>query len=107
MPKLTEIAQNKSELKTEDITTINSIVYEIPNKKQVFSNIQLTNHIVEKVFLDRLKNASETQERMRREGFELILNADGTITQKNKTQENKWIYEPTSMEFVDAKKKKK
>lgn len=103
----TEIAQNKSELKTEDITTINSIVYEIPNKKQVFSNIQLTNHIVEKVFLDRLKNASETQERMRREGFELILNADGTITQKNKTQENKWIYEPTSMEFVDAKKKKK
>ena len=42
------------------------------------------------VFLDKLKNASETQERMRREGFEFFLNADGTITQKNKTQENKF-----------------
>ena len=103
----TEIAQNKTELKTEDITTIYSNVYEITTKKQVFNNTQLTNHIVEKVFLDRLKNASETQEKMRREGFEFILNPDGSITQKNKTQENKWSYDATKMEFVDAKKKKK
>jgi hypothetical protein len=103
----TEKNINKTDLKTEDITTVNSIIYEIPNKKQVFSNIQLTNHIVEKVFLDRLKNASETQEKIRREGFEFLLNPDGTITQKNKTQENKWIYDATKMEFVDAKKKKK
>ena len=80
-------------------------MYEIPNKKQVFSNTQTTNHIVEIVFLDKLKNASETQERIRREGFEFILNADGTITQKNKTQENKWKYNPATFEFVDAKKK--
>lgn len=103
----TEKNVNKTDLKTEDITTVNSIIYEIPNKKQVFSNIQLTNHIVEKVFLDRLKNASETQEKIRREGFEFFLNADGTISQKNKTQENKWVYDATKMEFVDAKKKKK
>ena len=103
----TEIAQNKTDLKTEDITTIYSTIYDIPTKKQVFYNTQLTNHIVEKVFLDRLKNASETQEKMRREGFEFILNPDGSITQKNKTQENKWSYDATKMEFVDAKKKKK
>lgn len=102
----TEISQNKSDLKTEDITVVNSIVYEIPTKKQVFSNTQLTNHIVEKVFLDRLKNASETQERMRREGFLFTLNPDGSITQKNKTQENKWVYDAAKMEYVDAKKKK-
>jgi hypothetical protein len=102
----TEKTMNKTDLKTEDITTIYSNVYEITSKKQVFYNTQLTNHIVEKVFLDRLKNASETQERMRREGFEFILNADGTITQKNKTQENKWVYKADVMEFVDAKKKK-
>ena len=93
------------DLKTENLTNVYSIVYEIPNKKQVFSNTQTTNHIVEKVFLDKLKNASETQERIRREGFEFILNADGTITQKNKTQENKWKYNPATFEFVDAKKK--
>lgn len=103
----TEITQNKTELKTEDITTVYSTVYDIPTQKQVFYNTQLTNHIVEKVFLDKLKNASETQEKMRREGFEFILNPDGSITQKNKTQENKWSYDTTKMEFVDAKKKKK
>lgn len=96
----------KTDLKTEDITIITSIIYEIPTKKQIFSNTQMTNHIVEKVFLDKLKNASETQERMRREGFEFTLNADGSITQKNKTQENKWVYDIAKMEYVDAKKKK-
>lgn len=103
----TEIVVIKTDLKTENRTVVYSVVYEIPNKKQVFSNSQTTNHIVEKVFLDKLKNASETQERIRREGFEFILNADGTITQKNKTQENKWMYDFASMEFLDAKKKKK
>lgn len=101
----TEVAVIKTDLKTENLTNVYSVVYEIPNKKQVFSNTQTTNHIVEKVFLDRLKTASETQERIRREGFEFILNADGTITQKNKTQENKWKYDVATMEFVDAKKK--
>lgn len=101
----TEKTLNKTDLKTEDITTVYSNVYEITSKKQVFYNTQLTNHIVEKVFLDKLKNASETQERMRREGFEFTLNPDGTITQKNKTQENKLIYDATKMEFVNSKKK--
>lgn len=101
----TETTQMKTDLKTEDITNVFSIVYEIATKKQVFSNTQMTNHITEKVFLDRLKTASETQEKIRRDGFEFILNPDGTITQKNKTQENKWKYDVASMEFVDAKKK--
>ncbi|WP_298396017.1 hypothetical protein [Flavobacterium sp.] len=101
----TEKTLNKTDLKTEDITTVYSNVYEITSKKQVFYNTQLTNHIVEKVFLDKLKNASETQERMRREGFEFTLNPDGTITQKNKTQENKLIYDAAKMEFINSKKK--
>ncbi len=101
----TEKTLNKTDLKTEDCTTVFSNVYEITSKKQVFSNTQITNHIVEKVFLDKLKNASETQERMRKEGFECTLNLDGTITQKNKTQENKLMYDATKMEFVNSKKK--
>jgi hypothetical protein len=101
----TEVVQIKTDLKTENITNIYSIVYEIASKKQVFSNTQTTNHIVEKVFLDKLKTASETQEKIRREGFEFILNADGTITQKNKTQVNNWVYDATKMDFVNAKKK--
>ncbi len=102
----TEKNATKTDLKTENITAIYNVVYEITSKKQVFSNYQTTNHIIEKVFLDRLKTASETQEKTRREGFEFFLNADGTITQKSKNQENKWVYDKDKIDFVDAKKKK-
>jgi replicative DNA helicase len=102
----TEKTLIKTDLKTENITTIYSVIYELENKKQVFSNFQKTTNIVEKVFLDRNKTASETQERVRREGFEFILSPDGTVTQKSKNQENKWQYDATKIDFVDAKKKK-
>lgn len=102
----TEKTLNKTDLKTENITTIYSKVYEVATKTEVFSNYQTTNNIVEKVFLDKLKNASETQEKIRREGFEFILNPDGSIVQKNKTQENKWVYDAKAVKFIDAKKKK-
>lgn len=102
----TEKALNKTDLKTENITTIYSRVYEVATKTEVFSNYQTTNNIVEKVFLDKLKNASETQEKIRREGFEFILNPDGSIVQKNKTQENKWVYDAKAVKYIDAKKKK-
>lgn len=101
----TEKSSTKTDLKTEDITTIYSVVYEITNKKQVFSNFEKTNNIVEKVFLDRLKNASETQEKIRREGFVFTLNSDGSITQKSKNQENKWVFDAVKIDYVDAKKK--
>lgn len=71
----------------------------------MFYNTQLTNNIVEKVFLDRNKTASETQTRIRKEGFEFTLNTDGTITQKTAKQLNKWKYDPASGSFVDIKKK--
>lgn len=102
----TEKSNIKTDLKTEDITMIYSVIYEIPNKKQVFSNYQKTTNIVEKVFLDRNKTASETQEKVRREGFEFILNPDGSVVQKGKTQQNNWTYDVAKQEFVDAKKKK-
>ena len=99
----TEIATTKTDLKTEVVTSIYTIIYEITAKKQVFSNSQMTTNITEKVFLDKLKNASETQQRIRREGFEFTLNPDGTITQKSKKQENKWMYDAAKMEYVTKK----
>jgi hypothetical protein len=102
----TEKTLTKTELKTENITTIYSKVYDVTTKTEVFSNYQTTNNIVEKVFLDKLKNASETQEKIRREGFEFILNPDGSIVQKSKTQENKWIFDAKTVKYVDSKKKK-
>jgi len=102
----TEKSNIKTDLKTEDITMIYSVIYEITSKKQVFSNYQKTTNIVEKVFLDRNKTASETQEKVRKEGFEFVPNPDGSVTQKSKNQENKWSYDPAKQEFVEVKKKK-
>ena len=101
----TEKTNTKTDVKTEDIKIVYSVIYEIANKKQVFSNTEKTNNIVEKVFLDKLKNASETQEKIRREGFVFNLNTDGSVSQKNKTQENKWVFDAAKIDFVDAKKK--
>jgi len=94
----TELSMTKSLNKTEDKTTIHSVIYEITTKKQVYSNYQLTNHITEKVSLGGT-GASETQEKIRREGFEFTLNSDGSVTQKNKTQQTTYVYDKVKIEF--------
>lgn len=101
----TEKTNTKTDLKTEDKLVVFSYVYNLTTKKEVFFNTQLTNNIVEKVFLDRNKTASETQTRIRREGYEFILNPDGTLTQKTAKQLNKWKYDLATDSFIDAKKK--
>lgn len=100
----TEKNQIKTDLRTEDKTIVYSIIYEIASKKQVLSNTQITNRIIEKVFLDKNKTASETQEKSRKEGFELVVNADGSITQKSKNQTSLWVYDNSKMEFIAKKK---
>ena len=94
----TELSTAKSTNKTEEKTTIYSVIYEITSKKQVYSNYQLTNYITEKVSLGGT-GATETQEKMRREGFEFTLNSDGSVTQKNKTQQTTYVYDKVKIEF--------
>jgi hypothetical protein len=95
----TEKSQTKTDLKTEDIVTVYSNIYDKTTKKAIFENKQLTNNITEKVFLDKLKQASETQQKIHREGFEFKLNADGSVIQKNKTKEYKLVYNATKMVY--------
>jgi exoribonuclease R len=52
-----------------------------------------------KVFLDKFKNASEMQQKIRREGLEFKLNPDGTVTLKSKKKENKMTYHPIEKKF--------
>ncbi len=99
----TEETTTKTDLKTEIKTTLFSEVYDVSTKTKLFSNQQSTTNITEKVFLDRLKNASETQERVRREGFEFILTPEGDIQQKNKTQQNTFAFNATDKKYVEGK----
>ena len=93
----------KTDLKTEEVVLVYSQIYEINAKILALGNIQKTTNITEKVFLDKLKNASETQQRVRREGYEFVLSTEGDVTLKSKTQENKLTYNPTEKKYVDAK----
>lgn len=99
----TEEITTKTELKTEVRTILFSEVYDTASKTKLFSNQQTTTNITEKVFLDRLKNASETQEKVRREGFEFVLTPEGDIVQKNKTQQNTFAFNATDKKYVEGK----
>lgn len=101
-----EKATTQTATKTEEKTFANSEIYDVASKTKVFANIQTATKIKEQVFLDRLKNASETQERMRNEGFVVTLLPDGELSLKTKTQENKMTYDVAAKKYVDVKKKK-
>ncbi len=92
--------------KSEDITVTNSEIYDIVSKTKVYGNIQKTTKITEKIFLDRLKNASETQEKMRNEGYIFALMTDGDISLSSKTKSSKLTYDLTTKQFIENKKKK-
>ena len=94
----TELSKSVAGSKTEDKTTVYNVIYEITSKKQVYSNYQLTNHITETVSLGGTA-ATETQEKIRREGFEFVLNPDGSVTQKGKNQTVTLNYNKDKMEF--------
>lgn len=94
----TEVNKIVTGKKTEDKSTVYNVIYEIVSKKQVYSNYQLTNHITEVVSLGGTA-ATETQEKIRREGFEFVLNPDGSVTQKAKNQQTTFVYDKDKMEF--------
>lgn len=98
-----EKTTTKTDLKTEDVVEIYSEIFEVTSKTLALGNIQKTTNITEKVFLDKLKNASETQQRVRREGYEFTLLPDGDVSLKNKTQENKMTYSPTDKKYMEVK----
>ena len=101
-----EKSQVLSTNKTEDITNTNTEIFDITSKTKVFSNVQKSTKITEKVFLDRLKNASETQEKMRNEGFIVTILPNGDLSLKTKTQENKMTFDVVAKKYIDIKKKK-
>jgi len=89
--------------KTEDRTKIYSEVWNPITKTQVVANQQSTTKIKEILWLDKLKNASQTSEKLRREGFDFTLTKEGDVLLKNKTQENRMIYNPSTNVYEDVK----
>lgn len=88
----TEKSVVETKTKKEDIVATYSQLWNPATKTKVFENIQTSTKIKEQVFLDKLKTASETQERNRVEGYVFTLLPDGNFTLKNKNTESKYTY---------------
>lgn len=98
----TEKNITETKTKNEEALSTFSEIWEPATKTQILANVQTTTKIKEIVFLDKLQNASETQERMRREGFEFTLTNEGDVVLKNKSQESRLTYNPTDKKYVNA-----
>lgn len=96
----TEEITTTANLSTEKSTIVYSNIYDVSKKKEVYTNKQVTILITEKVFLDANKTASETRQKVRREGFEFVLNPEGSITQKSKNKLIKLHYNVEKMVFA-------
>ena len=92
-----------TKLKTEDAIIIFSEIVNFETKSKVLSNTQTTVNIKEFHYLDSKQTVSETVQKVRREGSELVLNPDGDVSLKNKTRESKLTFSADKNLFVAKK----
>ncbi len=91
--------------KKEDKTQFHNEIWEVNSKTLALGNIQTSTKIKETIYLDKLKNASQTSEKIRNEGLVFSLTPTGDVVLKTKTQENKLTYDSTLKKYVELKKK--
>lgn len=89
--------------KLEDITQKHTVIVDVASKAKVLANMESANRITEKVYLTADKYVSETQEKVRREGMECSVAADGSVVLKNKSTQTKLVYNPAEKKFIAKK----
>ena len=77
----------------------------MPIKTLIITNTQTVAKIKEIVFLDKMKTASETQEKTRRSGYEFTFLGGEDFSLSDKSSSTKYSYNPTSMKYEVAKAK--
>ena len=99
----TENVITTTKLKTEDAIIVFSEIVNFETRTKVLSNTQTTVNIKEFHYLDSKQTVSETVQKVRREGSELVLNPDGDVSLKNKTRESKLTFSADKNLFVAKK----
>ena len=94
-----ENIKTETKLKKEDQEIITSQIWNITDKELLIENVKKKTHIIETVYLDKLKNATETQEKNKSEGYDFTLLTNGDFVLKNKTQESNYSYNATSKKY--------
>ena len=99
----TEKSVSETKLKKEETTITESQIWNPATKTLLIGNTQTATKIKEIVFLDKLKNASETQERMRNGGYVFTFLPEGDFFLKDKSSETRYSYNATSLKYEVAK----
>ncbi|WP_309640612.1 hypothetical protein [Flavobacterium sp.] len=89
--------------RTENKVMVYSEIWNTATKTKPLANIQTTTNIKEIQWLDKLKNASQTVEKKRNEGFEFALTKEGDVKLKNKQGETNMVYNASSNVYQNAK----
>jgi hypothetical protein len=98
-----EKSATETKEKTENKTMQYNEIWNIKVKAKAFSNLQTTTKIKEIQYLDKLKNASQTVDKIRNEGLAFTLTKEGDVYLKNKTQENTLSYNASSNVYQNLK----
>ena len=88
-----------TKLKKENGFVAEDQIWDTETKTLLLGNMHKSSHIKETVFLDKNKTASHDVEKNRSEGFEFILNADGSFVLKTKTQNSTYVYNAASSKY--------
>jgi len=94
-----EQVKTDTKLKKETADIIEDQLWDTQTKTLLLGNTQKSSHIKETVFLDKNKTASHDVEKKRSEGFEFMLNADGSFVLKTKTQNSVYVYNASSNKY--------
>lgn len=95
-----ENVNSVTKLKTEKAQVTEDQIWDVETKTLLLGNTHKATNIKEKVFLDANKTASHDVEKNRKEGFEFILNADGSFNLSTKTQNSVYVYNTESSKYV-------
>ena len=94
-----EEIKTDTKLKKENGFVAEDQIWDTETKTHLLGNKHKSSHIKETVFLDKNKTASHDVEKNRSEGFEFILNADGSFVLKTKTQNSTYVYNAASSKY--------
>jgi hypothetical protein len=89
-----------TKLKTENGLVSEDQIWDVETKTLLLGNTHKALNIKEKVYLDKNKTASHDVEKNRKEGFDFVLNADGSFNLSTKTQNSVYVYNTEANKYV-------
>lgn len=98
-----EQVTTETKLKKEVADITENQIWNPTTKTLLLGNTQKSIYIKETVFLDNNKSASHEVEKKRGEGYEFVLNTDGSVALKTKIQDNNYKYNSATDKFEAQK----